>query len=353
MREEFVKTGDAQSAVRHGFASSARVVTAAALIMFFVFFAFVPEGSGTIKPIALGLAVGIAFDAFLVRMTLVPALMALFGRAAWWLPAWLSRALPNVDIEGEQLREHRHELDWADTQSALALSSHDLVAGDAEYSLGPVSLEIPRGSLVVASGERHDRRVLGATLSGVLPPLSGMAQVAGYPLPSHTAQVRKAVARAEVAGAPHSEGPLSLRAILQERLEMTQPLRRSLRTSARVRDWIRRIDGALADATSRRAVPITAATNISALPQLERAVALAAVALAEGTEIVFLDRFDRFASDEDEATFMTVVGRLAGDTTTIIFGTDSAGTIASSIDHGERAVILVDLYTRAPEGLLR
>lgn len=113
MREEFVKTGDARLAVERGFANGARVVTAAALIMFFVFIAFVPEGTGAIKPIALGLAVGVAFDAFLVRMTLVPALMALFGRAAWWMPRWLARILPNMDIEGEQLRAHLGDHAWA------------------------------------------------------------------------------------------------------------------------------------------------------------------------------------------------------------------------------------------------
>ncbi|MGV8911951.1 MAG: MMPL family transporter [Rhodoglobus sp.] len=353
MREEFVKTGDAASSVRHGFASSARVVTAAALIMFFVFFAFVPEGSGTIKPIALGLAVGIAFDAFLVRMTLVPALMALFGKAAWWLPAWLNRLLPNVDIEGEQLREHRDELDWAGTQTDHAMSSEFLVVGDADHHLGPISLEIPRGSVVIASGARHDRRVMGATLSGVVPPVSGRVQVAGYPLPSHSEDVNKAVALAEIGGSPYNDGPASLGAVLRERLEMTQPLRRSFQTSASVRDWIHRVDDALADVTARRTVRIAAETNISALPQLERAVALAAVALAEGTEIVFFDRFDQFATEEDEVAFLTAVGRLAGPTTTIVFGTESSVTVARSIDHGERAVILVDLYLLAPEGMLR
>ena len=353
MREEFVKTGNAASAVRHGFASSARVVTAAALIMFFVFFAFVPEGSGTIKPIALGLAVGIAFDAFLVRMTLVPAIMALFGKAAWWLPAWLSRLLPNVDIEGEQLREHRDELDWAGTQSPFAMSAEYLVAGDAEHRLGPISLAIPRGSLVIASGELRDRRVMGATLSGALPPVSGMVQIAGYPLPSHAAQVNKAVALAELAGSPYNEGPASMGAILRERLEITQPLNRGMRTSASVRDWIRRVDDVLAEVTARRTVRITAATNISALPQLERAVALAAVALAEGTEIVFFDRFDQFASEVDETAFITAVGRLADPTTTIMCGTSSPLTITNSIDRGERNMIVVDLYLLAPEGLLR
>jgi RND superfamily putative drug exporter len=353
MREEFVKTGNAAASVRHGFVSSARVVTAAALIMFFVFFAFVPEGTGTIKPIALGLAVGIAFDALLVRMTLVPALMALFGKAAWWLPAWLNRLLPNVDIEGEQLREHRHELDWAGTQTALALSSEYLVVGDSENRLGPISLEIPRGALVIASGERHDRRIMGATLSGVLPPVSGMVQVAGYPLPSHAVQVNKAVALAEVTGSPYTDGPVSMGAILRERLEMTQPFGRSMKTSASVRDWIRRVNDVLAGVAVRNAVHITAATNISALPPRERAVALAAVALAEGTEIVFLDRFDQFAAHEDEAAFLTAVCRLADSTTTIIFGTGSPVTAAESIDHGERTVVVVDLHLLAPEGLLR
>ncbi|QYH35656.1 MMPL family transporter [Salinibacterium sp. M195] len=353
MREEFVKTRDAASSVRHGFASSARVVTAAALIMFFVFFAFVPEGSGTIKPIALGLAVGIAFDAFLVRMTLVPALMALFGNAAWWLPAWLSRLLPNVDIEGEQLREHRHELEWAETQPEFSMSSEYLVVGDSEYSLAPISLAIPSGALVLASGERRDRRIMGATLIGVLPPVSGKVQVAGFPLPSHAAHVNKAVALAEIGGSPYSDGPASMGAILRERLEMTQPVRSSLRTSARVRDWIHQADHVLSEVTARRTVRLTETTNISALPQLERAVALAAIALAEGTRIVFFDRFDQFASEEDEVAFLTAVGRLADATTTIIVGTGSPVTVASSIDRGERPVMLVDLYLVAPEGLLR
>jgi len=353
MREEFVKTGDAAASIRHGFASSARVVTAAALIMFFVFFAFVPEGSGTIKPIALGLAVGIAFDAFLVRMTLVPALMALFGRSAWWLPAWLSRLLPNVDIEGEQLREHRDELNWAGSQTTFAMSCEYLVAGDSQHRLGPISLAVPTGSLIVAAGDRHDRRIMGATLSGALPPLSGMVQVAGYPLPSHADQVRTSVALSELAGTPYGDGELPLGAMLRERLEMTQPWQRSLRTRASVRDWIARVNAALSEVTARRTVPITETTNVNALPQLERAVALAAVGLAEGTSIVFFDRFDNFESEEDEAACLTAIGRLADPMTTILFGTGTSVAVAAAIDREERNVIVVDLYLLAPEGLLR
>ena len=81
MREEFVRDGDPRAAVLRGFRASAPVVTAAALIMTSVFVAFVPGGSSTIKPIALGLAVGVFVDAFVVRMTFVPAVLALLGRA--------------------------------------------------------------------------------------------------------------------------------------------------------------------------------------------------------------------------------------------------------------------------------
>ena len=89
MRERHVHTGDWRYAIEEGYSSAARVVTSAALIMFFVFIAFVPAGSNTIKPIALGLSVGIALDAFFVRMTLVPALIALFKQRAWSFPRFL------------------------------------------------------------------------------------------------------------------------------------------------------------------------------------------------------------------------------------------------------------------------
>ncbi|HEY6799382.1 MAG TPA: MMPL family transporter, partial [Agromyces sp.] len=102
----------ALGAVRSGFTASARVVTAAAVIMFAVFAAFVPEGDSSIKPIALGLAVGIAVDAFLVRMTLVPAVMTLLGEKAWWMPRWLERILPHFDIEGEAVERELSLANW-------------------------------------------------------------------------------------------------------------------------------------------------------------------------------------------------------------------------------------------------
>ena len=88
MREDFVHTGEPHEAVTRGFQASARVVTAAALIMVSVFVAFIPSGTATIQQIAFGLAIGVFVDAFLVRMTLVPAVMVMLGRHAWWLPTW-------------------------------------------------------------------------------------------------------------------------------------------------------------------------------------------------------------------------------------------------------------------------
>ncbi|MEU8946127.1 MMPL family transporter [Streptomyces sp. NPDC048489] len=104
IREQYVHNGRRpQAAVRDGFPHSARVVAAAALIMFSVFAAFTTNPSPVVKPMALSLAVGVAIDAFLVRMTLVPAVLTLAGRFAWWLPRGLDRLLPNVDVEGASL----------------------------------------------------------------------------------------------------------------------------------------------------------------------------------------------------------------------------------------------------------
>jgi RND superfamily putative drug exporter len=103
MREAYVKSGDAREAVVTGYAQSGRVVTAAAVIMTAVFAAFLLDPDPVIKSIGLSLAVGVLADAFIVRMTLVPAVMALLGKRAWAMPRRLERIVPDVDIEGEQL----------------------------------------------------------------------------------------------------------------------------------------------------------------------------------------------------------------------------------------------------------
>jgi putative drug exporter of the RND superfamily len=105
MREDFVHGDTPTQATINGMGHGVRVVTAAALIMTSVFAGFVLVEDPVIKSIGFALAIGVAIDAFVVRMTIVPAVMSLLGRAAWWLPGPLGRVLPNVDIEGERLRQ--------------------------------------------------------------------------------------------------------------------------------------------------------------------------------------------------------------------------------------------------------
>jgi RND superfamily putative drug exporter len=102
-REEYVHGAKPDEAVVSGMRHGARVVTAAALIMISVFAGFILADDTIIKTLGFALAFGVAVDAFLVRMTIVPAVLSLFGKAAWWLPKWLDRFLPNVDVEGEGL----------------------------------------------------------------------------------------------------------------------------------------------------------------------------------------------------------------------------------------------------------
>jgi uncharacterized membrane protein YdfJ with MMPL/SSD domain len=104
MRERFVHTGEPRESIVSGYAQSGRVVIAAATIMIGVFGGFVLDIDPVIKSIGLSLAFGVLADAFIVRLTLVPAVMALLGRRAWWLPKRLDRAVPNLDIEGERLQ---------------------------------------------------------------------------------------------------------------------------------------------------------------------------------------------------------------------------------------------------------
>ena len=102
VRERWQATGDPHRAVVDGLAGTARVITSAALIMVSVFCAFLINGDPNIKQFGLGMAAAVAVDATIVRCLLVPAILSLLGRAAWWLPSWLDRAMPHLSIEGEE-----------------------------------------------------------------------------------------------------------------------------------------------------------------------------------------------------------------------------------------------------------
>lgn len=103
MREAFMHGSSAKEAVRVGFRHAAAVVTAAAIIMVSVFSGFIFSHLTMVRPLGFAMAFGVLFDAFVVRMTIVPAVMYLLGEKSWWLPRWLDRILPDVDVEGAKL----------------------------------------------------------------------------------------------------------------------------------------------------------------------------------------------------------------------------------------------------------
>jgi RND superfamily putative drug exporter len=120
MREHYTQNGDAKRAVIEGLANTGRVITSAAAIMVCVFTSFVLNGNPLVKEFGVGLAVAIAIDATLVRCLLVPAIMVLLGKRAWWLPSWLDRLVPRVSIEGEEFFAKRDAALAADgTKSAV------------------------------------------------------------------------------------------------------------------------------------------------------------------------------------------------------------------------------------------
>ena len=104
VKEDFTKNGEAVRAVERGTGQSARVVTAAALIMFSIFVAFMFTDDPTIKAIGFSFAAGVLLDAFVVRLILVPAVMAIVGAKIWYHPKWFARYIPDLDIEGDRLQ---------------------------------------------------------------------------------------------------------------------------------------------------------------------------------------------------------------------------------------------------------
>lgn len=205
IREDYVHSGDARGSIETGFVASAKVVTAAAAIMVAVFVAFVPEGDSNIKPIALALAVGVFVDAFVVRMTLVPAVLQLLGEKAWWIPRWLDRRLPSFDVEGEGLTRELQLAEWPEPGARDLVAAAGLTLVDPQdpvrHVYADVSVRVPDGtSLVVrgvAGGSAAAEEAVSAfllTLAGRLAPDAGLLTVTGLVLPVRAGTVRSRVA---------------------------------------------------------------------------------------------------------------------------------------------------------------
>lgn len=207
MREDYVHRGDARQAVRTGFLASGKVVTAAAVIMVAVFASFIPEGSIYIKPIALGLASGVFIDAFVVRMTLVPAVLQLLGDRAWHFPRFLERVLPRFDVEGEGLAAELRLADWPEPgcSDAVVGAGLRLDAPDGTPLYRDVDVRVPAGGvLVVAGPHRSGRTALLLTLSGRAHADGGLLKVAGLVAPVRDPDIRR---RAAVATLTHKTDP--------------------------------------------------------------------------------------------------------------------------------------------------
>jgi RND superfamily putative drug exporter len=191
MREEHVHGDDAKLAVHDGFVHSAKVVVAAALIMFAVFAFFVPNGEGALKAIAFGLAIGVLIDAFLVRMTLVPAVMHLLGERAWWLPKWLDKILPSLDIEGESLARQLRLADWPAPGDTSVVYAEDLVIGDRPPLVNGLNVRLEPGQVLAVTGAPAARAALLLALGGRLATSGGQIKVLGHVLPDASAKLRR------------------------------------------------------------------------------------------------------------------------------------------------------------------
>ena len=133
MREAHVHGYPARTAVVRGMVGGRAVVTAAAIIMTSVFAGFIFSHMAMIRPMGFGLAAGVLFDAFLVRMTIIPALMTLLGEKAWWFPRWLDRILPNVDVEGESLQQGKPQAEASASRDERL--AREVVAAEEEQAL--------------------------------------------------------------------------------------------------------------------------------------------------------------------------------------------------------------------------
>ncbi|HEX5088473.1 MAG TPA: MMPL family transporter [Nocardioides sp.] len=275
MREHFVLSGDPHEAVHDGFRASARVVTAAALIMTSVFIAFVPAGTATIKQIALGLAVGVFVDAFIVRMTLVPAVLMLLRRRAWWLPGGLARGLPEVDVEGAALHRKVAYDDFRATHDGIMLLAREIAAEPG----GPVVEVAARAGEVghVAVPAGADPTAIARVLAGRRPAAGGELVVDGLLLPEQREAVIQRTALLDLAALDRSEGSVEDR--VRDRVRMLSLSRRRRdELAARAQQQVRELasvvtprgaGGAIASAVVEAGLGLTQEVDVFVLSGLE------------------------------------------------------------------------------------
>ncbi|WP_332642357.1 MMPL family transporter [Aeromicrobium sp.] len=349
MKEEFARTQDASGSIVRGFVSSGRVVTAAAAIMFAVFAAFVPDGDPSIKPVALGLAVGVFVDAFLVRMIVVPAALQLFGARAWWLPTWIDRWLPHVDVEGEGLRARLTQASWpADRDDVVLTAEHLVLAAPYDVDRAPLDLRLERGRWMLVTG--HDRGVKNAlllTLAGRLPFADGQMRVADHLLPYEAGHVRARVQLAEFTGINDLDPQMTVGEHVAQQLSVGTL--RAWIAKSRIDEVITGINSALFDAYAwARAgdpLPLRRNDRVAYLSDLERLTLGVALTLTSSPDIVIIPDVDDLRSPSQIQLFWSTVGALTGIEGPSVI---ASVTYAAEGPHDVEHVDVVELPARLP-----
>ncbi|HET7734442.1 MAG TPA: MMPL family transporter [Nocardioidaceae bacterium] len=197
MREEYLRGTTARESVRRGYLKSARVVSIAAIIMIAVFGAFTRHGDATTQPMAFGLAFGVFIDAFIVRITLLPATIALLGDLAWWMPKWLDERLPSIDIEGETVKRQTRLAGWPYAGAHGGVHADQIEVADhmGRRVFDPVSFDVGPGEvLLVQAPETNQSTALALMVAGRMRPTGGIMKVARRVVPEEALSLRSAVA---------------------------------------------------------------------------------------------------------------------------------------------------------------
>ena len=303
MREAYVSGIPAARAVRTGFTSVSTVVLAAATIMVAVFGAFIPQGDAMIKPIAVGLAAGVFFDAFIVRMTLIPAVMTLFGRAAWWFPARLERALPHVDIEGAAIERQLALLDSEHEPHSVEARGLS-VSGDQGEVFTDVTLDVPEHSLfLLHAPQGSGKTALLLTLSGRMKAHAGSLVVAGLVLPDNATQVQRRVSLAEFPGINDLDPAVTIERHVFERVAMTEF--RPWKTWTPIDQILDYLEDSVPTGLRR-----DKDTLVASLTPLEHKLLSVALALMDLPEILVVDDVDSLRTSQDRVAFLTALDRL-------------------------------------------
>ena len=183
MREEYLHSHPAQEAIKRGFLGSSPVVIAAAVIMVLIFSAFIPESTYMIQPIALALAVGVFVDAFIVRMTLVPAVLALLGDRAWKFPKFLDQLIPVLDVEGEGLSHTLEHEQWQKEHGQSAIRFVEVTSKSGYLFNGAIA---PNSMNLISSNDPQQLHDFSSICAGRQLPKSGKLFIFERELTSET-----------------------------------------------------------------------------------------------------------------------------------------------------------------------